>query len=181
MKHIKTIGILIALTAAACSRAGDRNADTVAALSDTSAMMGSASADTVGASASSGAVSTTGGRMNPNSASGAELAAVPGITADLASAIVANRPYSDNVGVDRVLPKSLSEQQRDSVYAHLWIPLDLNKASGDEILLIPGVGTRMRREFLEYRPYTSIEQFRREIGKYVDKNEVARLESYVKI
>jgi len=39
----------------------------------------------------------------------------------------------------------------------------------------------MRHEFEEYRPYTSIEQFRREIGKYVDKAEVARLEKYVMI
>lgn len=34
-------------------------------------------------------------------------------------------------------------------------------------------------EFKEYRPYKAMEQFRREIGKYVDKNEVARFERYV--
>jgi hypothetical protein len=39
----------------------------------------------------------------------------------------------------------------------------------------------MRHEFEEYRPWKSIEQFRREIGKYVDKDEVARLEKYVSI
>jgi hypothetical protein len=46
-------------------------------------------------------------------------------------------------------------------------------------MTIPGMTNRMVHEFEEYRPYTSIEQFRREIGKYVDSNEVARLESYV--
>jgi hypothetical protein len=35
------------------------------------------------------------------------------------------------------------------------------------------------REFKEYRPWTNFEQFRKEIGKYVDKKEVARLEKYV--
>jgi len=45
--------------------------------------------------------------------------------------------------------------------------------------LIPGVGGRMAHEFEEYRPYSNIEQFRREIGKYVDEAEVARLEQYV--
>ena len=30
-------------------------------------------------------------------------------------------------------------------------------------------------------PYSRIEQFRREIGKYVDDDEVARLERYVEI
>ncbi|HZQ08947.1 MAG TPA: helix-hairpin-helix domain-containing protein [Anaerolineae bacterium] len=37
----------------------------------------------------------------------------------------------------------------------------------------------MVREFQEYRPYTSILQFRREIGKYVDAQTVAEYEKYV--
>jgi DNA uptake protein ComE-like DNA-binding protein len=60
-------------------------------------------------------------------------------------------------------------------------PININTATDAEILRIPGVGPRMLREFKEYRPYTSIEQFRREIGKYVDKAEVARLEKYIVI
>ena len=46
-------------------------------------------------------------------------------------------------------------------------------------MLVPGMSRRMAHEFEEYRPYTSIEQFRREIGKYVDDDEVARFERYV--
>jgi DNA uptake protein ComE-like DNA-binding protein len=61
------------------------------------------------------------------------------------------------------------------------VPININTATDAEILRIPGVGPRMLREFKEYRPYTSIEQFRREIGKYVDKAEVARLEKYIVI
>ena len=45
--------------------------------------------------------------------------------------------------------------------------------------MIPGLGNRMLHEFKEYRPYKSMEQFRREIGKYVSKTEVARFERYV--
>ncbi len=61
------------------------------------------------------------------------------------------------------------------------VPININTATDAEILRVPGVGPRMLREFKEYRPYTSIEQFRREIGKYVDKAEVARLEKYIVI
>ena len=60
-------------------------------------------------------------------------------------------------------------------------PININTATDAQILAIPGMGPRMLREFKEYRPYTSIEQFRREIGKYVDKTEVARLEKYITI
>jgi DNA uptake protein ComE-like DNA-binding protein len=61
------------------------------------------------------------------------------------------------------------------------VPININTATDAQILAIPGMGPRMLREFKEYRPYTSIEQFRREIGKYVDKAEVARLEKYIVI
>ena len=61
----------------------------------------------------------------------------------------------------------------------MFVPIHLNTARDEDILTIPGLGSRMLREFKEYRPYKNIEQFRKEIGKYVDKKEVARLERYV--
>ena len=58
--------------------------------------------------------------------------------------------------------------------------LNLNTSSGDEFLAaIPGFGSRMVREFQEYRPYISIQQFRQEIGKYVDDTQIAEYEKYV--
>jgi DNA uptake protein ComE-like DNA-binding protein len=58
--------------------------------------------------------------------------------------------------------------------------LNLNTVTGDELLAtIPGFGNRMVREFQEYRPYISIQQFRKEIGKYVDDAQVAEYEKYV--
>lgn len=57
--------------------------------------------------------------------------------------------------------------------------LNLNTATADDFLTIPSVGDRMVREFEEYRPYISIAQFRREIGKYVDDDVVAGYEAYV--
>ena len=56
---------------------------------------------------------------------------------------------------------------------------NLNTASADDFRSIPGMSQRMVREFNEYRPYISILQFRREIGKYVDDAQVAAYEEYV--
>ncbi len=117
--------------------------------------------------------------LDPNSASAAELASISGLSATVAGSIISARPHANMVTVNRLLPATLTDQQRDSVYARIWKPIDLNTATDSEILLIPGVGARMLREFKEYRPYTSIEQFRREIGRYVDKAELARLELYI--
>lgn len=57
--------------------------------------------------------------------------------------------------------------------------LDLNSATEEELETVPGAGERMVHEFLEYRPYDSIEQFRREIGKYVDEATVLGYEAYL--
>jgi len=60
------------------------------------------------------------------------------------------------------------------------VKLNLNTLTGDDLLTtIPGFPNRMTREFLEYRPYASIQQFRREIGKYVGDAQVAEYEKYV--
>jgi DNA uptake protein ComE-like DNA-binding protein len=57
--------------------------------------------------------------------------------------------------------------------------LNMNTASEDELRTIPNVGNRMVHEFEEYRPYVSIQQFRKEIGKYVDEDQVAAYEEYI--
>lgn len=58
--------------------------------------------------------------------------------------------------------------------------LNINTASGAEFTAaIPDLGKRMVHEFEEYRPYKSIQQFRKEIGKYVDATKVAEYEKYI--
>ena len=58
--------------------------------------------------------------------------------------------------------------------------LNVNTASREEFLAaVPNLGNKMAHEFEEYRPYRSIQQFRKEIGKYVDAAKVAEYEQYV--
>lgn len=58
--------------------------------------------------------------------------------------------------------------------------LNLNDVTAEQLqATIPSFSNRMVREFFEYRPYISIQQFRREIGKYVSAEQVAAYEQYV--
>jgi DNA uptake protein ComE-like DNA-binding protein len=60
------------------------------------------------------------------------------------------------------------------------IKLNLNTATDADFLgAIPNLGDRMVDEFVEYRPYVSITQFREEIGEYVSADQVAMYEQYV--
>lgn len=128
-----------------------------------------------------GMLESAGALVNPNAADEATLSQVPGMTAELVAFVMAERPFVDMLEFDDLVSPTLDIEARQALYAHLFVPLDLNAASEAEILLIPGVGDRMAHEFDEYRPYDAIERFRREIGKYVDEAEVARLEQYVEI
>ena len=160
---------------AACTPADER-----ATTTDSAAASAATAADTA-APADTSASASAGAFLDPNGATPQQLAAIPGVDSATAAALVAGRPYGDMAAVDRVLAARLSEAQRDTVYTRLFRPSDPNTASDAEILLIPGVGNRMLREFKEYRPWRSVAQFRREMGKYVDSTEVARLERYVSI
>ena len=46
--------------------------------------------------------------------------------------------------------------------------INLNTATEEDFKTVPGVGDKMAHEFDEYRPYTSVAEFRRQIGKYID-------------
>ena len=116
--------------------------------------------------------------VDANLVTEAELAKLPNMNAALAKAVVAKRPFKTVKDLDNSLG-SLTKEQRTELYGRLFVPINLNTATDEEILLIPNLGNRMLREFKEYRPYTALAQFHREIGKYVDDKELARLEQYV--
>jgi DNA uptake protein ComE-like DNA-binding protein len=116
--------------------------------------------------------------VDANLVTEAALAKLPHMNAALAKAALAKRPFKTVKDLDTALA-SLSKEQRTELYGKLFVPINLNTATDEEILLIPGIGNRMLREFKEYRPYTALAQFHREIGKYVDNTELARLEQYV--
>jgi DNA uptake protein ComE-like DNA-binding protein len=117
--------------------------------------------------------------LNPNIANESELAAAPGLNAELAAAIVAARPIAGNLEFVALLGDSLSDEDKAQLRAVLFLPINLNSASEDEVKLVPGINPKIVHEFDEYKPYSTLEQFRREIGKYVDEAEVARYEQYV--
>ena len=117
--------------------------------------------------------------VDANAATEQQLSAIPQLTPALVKSILDRRPFPSITEFDALLAQTLSQEQRTAVYGRLFVHLNLNTATREQILLIPNAGPRMVREFQEYRPYKALAQFHREIGKYVDDTELARLEQYV--
>ena len=119
------------------------------------------------------------GVVDANTIAEADLAKLPGLTPAIAKAVVAARPFDSIVAFNKfLLDQKLTQEQANELYKHAFIHINLNSATPEEILLVPGAGKRMVREFGEYRPWKSWAQFEKEIGKYVDAKEVARLAQY---
>jgi DNA uptake protein ComE-like DNA-binding protein len=117
--------------------------------------------------------------VNPDLASEKELLALPHMNAAIVKSILEQRPFLQMADLNTLLAKSLSKEQLAELYAKMFVQLNLNTTSQEEFLMIPGVGNRMPREFRDNRPYKTMAQFRKEIGKNVDVKELARLEQYV--
>ena len=119
--------------------------------------------------------------INLNSASREEILLIPGVGNRMLREFLEYRPYAALAVFHREIDKYVDDAELARLEQYVFVPLDLNKASDADLLTIPGLGNRMLRVLKEYRPYDGIERFRREIGKYVSKEEVARLERYVTI
>jgi DNA uptake protein ComE-like DNA-binding protein len=118
-------------------------------------------------------------QINLNTATREEIMLIPGMTSRMAHEFEEYRPYTSLEQFRREIGKYVDATEVARLEQYVFVPLNLNSASAEALMTIPGMTNRMVHEFEEYRPYTSMEQFRREIGKYVDEKEVARLESYV--
>ena len=120
------------------------------------------------------------GVVDVNVAPERDLAALPGMTPAIAKALVAKRPFASIVELNTfLLAQGLTQEQANQLYPRAIVHLNLHTATREEILLVPGAGTRMAREFPEYRPWKTWAQFDREISKYVGQEATDKLKQYV--
>jgi len=164
-----------AMTLTACSKGSGNAAD---ASGEGPVAEAGSNAAASGQSAE-GSAAETGAPLDANTATAAQLSTVSGVSPDAANAIAAGRPYASVVDLNAKLRETLPQDAAAAILAKVFVPINLNTARREEIELIPGMTSRMVGEFLEYRPYADMDEFNREIGKYVDEGEVARFRRYV--
>ncbi len=122
--------------------------------------------------------------VDVNRGTDAELLLIPGVDAAKLRTIKAGRPWKSFEQFDAELAKGSNATEAARIEQYLFIPIELNTFTPEimDSFASIGVGTRQwKREFAEYRPWTSMEQFEREIGKYVRSRptELKRLQRYV--
>jgi DNA uptake protein ComE-like DNA-binding protein len=118
--------------------------------------------------------------IDPNAAAESELTQLPFMTPAIVKSMLEQRPFKSVLELNKfLLDQKLTTAQAREFYRKAFVPINLNTGARDELLLIPGVGSRMSAELMEYRPWKTWAQFDKEIGKYVGQPETDRLKQYV--
>ena len=119
------------------------------------------------------------GVADANTIAEKDLATMPQMTPALARTLTAQRPFNSILDLHKLLlSQGLTAEQATAFYGKAFVHINLNTATAEEILLVPGAGRRMAHEFEEYRPWKTYAQFDKEIGKYVGPDATARLAQY---
>jgi DNA uptake protein ComE-like DNA-binding protein len=119
--------------------------------------------------------------INLNTATREEILLVPGAGNRMAREFAEYRPWKTWAQFDKEIGKYVGADATNKLKQYCFIPINLNTATDEDILTIPGLGNRMLREFKEYRPWKTKAQFDKEIGKYVGDKETTRLWRFVVI
>jgi DNA uptake protein ComE-like DNA-binding protein len=132
-----------------------------------------------GAVAASAQVGKSLGVLDANTAAEKDLLAMPNMTPAIVKGLLEKRPFASITELnDYLASQKLTPEQAMQFYGKAFVHINLNTATPAEILLVPGAGKRMVREFDEYRPWRSYAQFDKEIGKYVGSEKAAELAQY---
>jgi len=121
-----------------------------------------------------------------NRGTDAEFMLIPGVDAKKLAALKSQRPWKTFAQFQTEIAKATNAAEATRLEQYLFIPIELNTHTAEimDTFASIGVGTRQwKREFVEYRPWTSMEQFEREISKYLRARptELKRLQRYVYI
>ena len=117
--------------------------------------------------------------FNLNTTEEKDFKMIPGVGDKMAHEFEEYRPYTSILQFKREIGKYVDKNEVSRYLDYVFVPIELNSSTEDDIKALPGVGDSMSHEFIEYRPYKNLVQFRKEIGKYVDENELKRLERFV--
>jgi DNA uptake protein ComE-like DNA-binding protein len=118
--------------------------------------------------------------LDLNVASEKDLLGLPHMTPAIVKQVAERRPFGSVTELHALLlAQKLTPEQTTELYRKAFIHVNLDTGTPEEILLIPGAGKRMAREFAEYRPWRNWAHFDKEISKYVGQPETDRLKQYV--
>ena len=122
--------------------------------------------------------------LDPNTATAAQLATVPGLSAAQVQAVLDGRPFATPTELHAAIGNGMDYVDMFDTYSAMFVKVNINRGETEDYMMIPTTLTpdHIAREVNEYRPYRDLEEdFSREMMKYVSPKEVDFLERFVRL
>lgn len=117
--------------------------------------------------------------LDPDFLTAEEFLRLPFFSAKMSVDATRAQPFLGPIAFDRFLENyRLTPTQRRELYAKVFVRVDLDRATEEELLLVPGAGPRIVREIRSHRPWRNWDAFEIELSQSVDQDELARLRRY---
>ena len=91
------------------------------------------------------------------------------------------RPYTALTQFRKEIGKYVDDKEVARLEQYVFVPINVNSASDEALLSIPGITPQTLRQLKDHRPYKSVQEFRTELAQYVNAQELGRLERYIVI
>ena len=122
--------------------------------------------------------------IDPNTATMDELSAISFLSADKVQAIIDNRPFATPSELHAAIDgANMSPEELFAIYSAVFVKVNLNTGKNEDFQLVPTTlsARKLAHEFEEYRPYEKMDDFSREMKKYVSEKEVMFLQRFVEM
>lgn len=118
--------------------------------------------------------------VNVNTTTDEEWRLVPGIGAHMLTEFKANRPFGSLAAFAHEIGKYLPAKDAAQLTQYVFVPLDVNAASDDDLRTIPGMTPKVLTAITRHRPYRDLPTFTKVIRKTVPAKEAARLSLFLR-
>ena len=121
--------------------------------------------------------------LNLNTCTVEEILLVPRIARRMRIEFPEYRPWKSFAQFDKEIGKYLTANpgELDRLKQYVFIAMNVNTASDDDLMTIPGMTAKTLADLKKARPYASKAQFETEMGKAAGAKEAARLSRYLVI
>lgn len=118
--------------------------------------------------------------VNVNTTTDEEWRLVPGMGAHLLRDFKENRPFGSLASFSQEIGKYLPPKDVAQLTQYVFVPLDVNAASDEDLRTIPGMTPKLLATIKKHRPYHDLAAFTQTIRKAVSAKEAARLTVFLR-
>jgi DNA uptake protein ComE-like DNA-binding protein len=119
--------------------------------------------------------------IDVNTTTDEEWRLVPGIGAHMLMDFKTNRPFGSLASFRQEIGKYLPPKDAALVTQYVFVPLDANAASDDDLRTIPGLSPKALAAIKRHRPYHDLAAVSKAIRKTTSAKEAARLSRFFRI